>query len=381
MSAAQKQRVLVLYGGENATFPRAELCAWLGMTKSLNAEPTIVADDVPHSEGSVNDRVTEAIKDADKAIALVTIDARSKFGAPNVIEEIGRWVQGKGARTLCVVRQEGTEINSNMQGAVYLAFRERIKEAFEGIRKFLEDAPAPTAKPAAPASSFTLSSSTTFVLLEGRLYRRARIDEAEQKLTAVLDCDGPAEAALRAVRRGRVELTFGNNVVRGYVDEPRFTHEGDHQLATVVISKRDSDSSQAHMYDAAWGGVNSLSADEIATMRATRILTGEPKATTVDTFGPEMLIRGGSHDGIEVTQSPIPGFLATHPRDVRETWEHLRLELVRQLILSRAVERIERLQLTVSKGRLAHITFRGIRHQYYSNHAPHTVEVDEAVDF
>jgi hypothetical protein len=85
----------VNYGGENATLPRAELIAWLATTKSLNVEPFVVADDVPHSQGSVQDRVTNAIRQADKAIAVVTLDDRSKSGAPNVIEEIGRWLQGK----------------------------------------------------------------------------------------------------------------------------------------------------------------------------------------------------------------------------------------------------------------------------------------------
>ena len=95
---------------------------WMFSHEELNAEPFVVADDVPHSEGSVNDRVTEALNRADKAIALVTPDLRSTHGAPNVTEEIGRWIQGRGGSTLCVVRQEGTEINSNLHGVVYAKF-------------------------------------------------------------------------------------------------------------------------------------------------------------------------------------------------------------------------------------------------------------------
>jgi hypothetical protein len=382
MSTALKQRVLVLYGGDNATLPRAELSAWLATTKSLNVEPCVVADDVPHSAKSVNERVTEAIDTADKAIALVTIDTRSNYGAPNVLEEIGRWVQGKGSDSLCVVRQQGTEINSNMHGHVFLAFKDRIKEAFEGIRKFLET-PAPSeAKRHATDPSTKFTTSNTYVLFEGDIYKRVRVEDTEQKVTAVLDCDGPAEATLRALQlRTRVELTFGNHVVRGTLGDCRFTHEGGQQLATVVLSKRDNDASQAHMHDAAWGGGNALSADDIAELRASRLLTNEPKATKVNALGPEMLIRGGMHDGIQVDQSPIPVFLATRARDERQTWEHLRLELVRQLILSRSVERIERLDLTVENGRLVHVVLRGIRHQYYSNTPGHVVVVDKNINF
>lgn len=384
MSDVRKLRVLVLYAGENATQPRSELIAWLATTKSLNVEPTIVADDVPHSKGSIHDRVTRAINAADKAIAVVTLDDRSDFGGPNITEEIGRWLQGRDPETLCVVRQAGTEVNSNLNGLPYVPFKDRIKEAYEGIRKFLE-APLPASGGERPASGSTVvDASSTYVLLEGRLHRRLRVEDAEREVTAVLACDGPGEAALRSLhRRARVELTFGSHVIRGSLDDYRFTHEGDQQLATVVVSKRDQESSAGHMHDVAWGGGSDgpLSADEIAGLRASRLLTGEPKVKKSHMFGAEMFIRGGSHDGIAVDQSPIPEFLVTRPRGDSRTWEHLRLELVRQLILSRSVERIEHLRLTVEDGQLVHISFRGLRHQTYSNVAPHVVEVEQAVKF
>src|SRR3954470_12857814 len=90
---ARKLRVLVLYGGDGATPPRNELVAWMVEKKSLNADPHLVAWGTPHSQGSVADRVRQEIERADKAIAIVTKDERSEYGAPNVLEEIGRWLQ------------------------------------------------------------------------------------------------------------------------------------------------------------------------------------------------------------------------------------------------------------------------------------------------
>lgn len=57
-----------------------------------------------------------------KAIAIVMKDTRSSHGAPNVVEEIGRWLQAKGGRTLRVIRQEGTQINPNAVGLIWLSF-------------------------------------------------------------------------------------------------------------------------------------------------------------------------------------------------------------------------------------------------------------------
>jgi hypothetical protein len=268
-----------------------------------------------------------------------------------------------------------------------LTFKERIREVFEGVRKFLaeEVEEASPALAVSTSSSFTVGANTTNIMLESRLYNRVRVEDAEVGVTVVLACDGAAEAALRALqRRSRVELTYGNHVVRGMLDDCRFTHEGSQQLATVTVSKRDNDQHQGHMHDAAWGGggmSDSLTADEIAELRASRLLTGEPKAKKSNAFGgPEMLIRGGMHDGVQVDESPVPGFLAARPRGERSTWEHLRLELVRQLILSRSVERIEFLRLTVDGGRLVHVSFRGIRHHYYSNADAFVVAIDRSVD-
>jgi hypothetical protein len=126
----------VLYGGEKATVPRNELLAWL-RGPAVQVDAQLVAEEAPHSDGAVDERVDEKMNWADKAIALLTPDDRGLNGAPNVIDEIGRWRSSKGKRSLCLVRQQGVPPYSNHAGIVYIEFKQRVSEKFEDIRRFL----------------------------------------------------------------------------------------------------------------------------------------------------------------------------------------------------------------------------------------------------
>lgn len=128
-----------------------------------------------------------------------------------------------------------------------------------------------------------------------------------------------------------------------------------------------------------FGGPNGMSADEIAEQRARRIITGEPRARKNDMYGPEMLIRGVGDATLQVTESPIPKLLAGKSRDDRATWERVRLELVRFLIVTNCVEQIDLLSLHVMNGKLVHIDFRGTRHM--SGYEPVAIEINEDVSF
>jgi hypothetical protein len=391
--AARKLRVLVLYGGEAATAPRNELVSWMVEKKALNVEPVQVAWGTAHSEGTVADRVKKEIELADKAIAIVTKDTRSTHGAPNVIEEIGRWLQAKGGRTLCVIRQEGTQINSNAAGLIFLSFESRIREVFDDLRDFLADdagasepvAPSPAASATAPArstpsSTSTFASNPSWVLIGQRAYPKVRVDETAEAVTAIVACAEPAdESAIRGLsRRAEIEVVYGNHVAEGVVSESRISHEAQ-AIGTVVVSIQDRHQRQGFARDMSFGGPNGMSADEIAEQRARRILTGEPRARKNDMYGPEMLIRGVG-DAIQVTESPIPKLLAGKPRDDRATWERVRLELVRFLIVTNCVEQIDLLTLQVTNGKLVRIDFRGTRH-VSSGYERVVIEVNEDVNF
>lgn len=384
--AKKKLRVLVLYGGDTATNPRNELMAWLARD-SLNVKAKLVAEDPPHSKGAVDDRVDDAIAEADKAIALLTPDARSPYGAPNVIDEIGRWRGAKGKETICIVRQDGVPTYSNHGGIVYVGFKERVKDAFDGIREFLLAAPSTAKKKAMTTGKkdFVVDRNPNSALINGRRFSTSKIEDVQGRLTLIIDSlDGEGEAALRDLskRHGEVEIAYGNTAVAVDIEDVRIAH-GKSVDATLVgrVSERRSGT----MFEASVGigGSRSLSADDIATMRASRILYNDPpESKRVNNFDPaEMFIRSGMHGAMEVKESPIPRLLERLPRGERATWETVRLALLVHLRMSGTVEHIEKLRLTVRGGRLVRIEFSGRRAKRYVNEEAYLIKLDRKVNF
>lgn len=388
--AKKKLRVLVLYGGDAATHPRNELMAWLARD-SLNAKAKLVAEDPPHSKGAVDDRVDDAIAEADKAIALLTPDDRSRYGAPNVIDEIGRWRGAKGKETICIVRQEGVPVYSNHNGIVYVGFKERVKDAFDGIREFLLDAPDTSRKkPEASrergrSKDFVVDTNTNAALVNGRRFSASKIEDVQGRLTLVAsDLDGEGEAALRDLskRHGEVVIAYGNTAVSVDIEDVRITH-GKRVEATLLA--RVSERRSGTMFEASVGigGGRSLSADDIATLRATRILFNDPpqskQSNSFDSV--EMFIKGGMHSAMEIEESPIPRLLEGLPRAERTTWETVRLALLVHLRMSGTVEHVERLRLKVRGGRLVRIEFRGRRAKPYVNAEAHLISLDRKVNY
>lgn len=164
-------KVLVLYGGQNANTPRDALLNWLNSDNlhdniGFKIDARKVADMPPNAGNSVDDRVTQAMNWADKGIMLVTPDDRTAgFGAPNTLEEIGRWRGMKGGETLSIVYKKGMEIPSNLSGLVYSSFKEDIiVDCSIKLVRFLADpiqASASASKSSEPQSSQS-NSGTTF---------------------------------------------------------------------------------------------------------------------------------------------------------------------------------------------------------------------------
>jgi hypothetical protein len=135
------------------------------------------------------------------------------------------------------------------------------------------------------------------------------------------------------------------------------------------------------MHDVGLGGTKSLSADEIATMRASRILFNDPPAPKKPSADfAEMFIRGGMQGTLEITESPIPRLVNQLPRNERATWESVRLVLLQQLHMSGTVEHVELLRLTVRGGHLVRIELRARRAKRYVNEEPYLIELDREVD-
>lgn len=136
-------KIILFYGGDNATEPREQLLSWLReprisdiVGKRIDARK--VSDFPSHSGRVVNEAVDEAIEWADLALALLTTDSRSENGAPNVVDEIGRWRSKKGGETLAIIRQKSVKPHSNLAGYVYIRYEnEVIIEIGEKLLQFL----------------------------------------------------------------------------------------------------------------------------------------------------------------------------------------------------------------------------------------------------
>lgn len=147
-------KIAIFYGGEAATEPREALLNWLRRPQTATIvgqtiEARKVADEIAHSHGAVDERVEQTLNWADKAIMLFTPDSRSEYGAPNLLEEYGRWRSKKGGQTMAVIRHHKVKIHSNATGLVYIGYnRDVVAETHEKLLLFLkvvQESPSPRA--------------------------------------------------------------------------------------------------------------------------------------------------------------------------------------------------------------------------------------------
>ncbi|MEM9775659.1 MAG: TIR domain-containing protein [Chloroflexota bacterium] len=149
-------KILILYGGKAATQPRNELLDWLNSSQThteigRKIDARKVAEMTAHMDRSIDQRVEDMMDWADKAIFLLTTDERSEYGAPNVLEEFGRWIGQKGRRTMMALRQDGVKVHSNASGLVYVAFKDDVVNECRGrLVAFIHD-PLPATPEASAA--------------------------------------------------------------------------------------------------------------------------------------------------------------------------------------------------------------------------------------
>ena len=140
-------KIIIFYGGDSATKPREQLLNWLRTprVKSIlqrQIDVRKVSNWTADGAYSVHDRVAEAISWADKALVMFTPDSRGEYGAPNVLEEFGRWVSRKPTGTMVVLRHKDVPVHSNAAGLVYLRFHDDVvQECGEAILAFLQYKP------------------------------------------------------------------------------------------------------------------------------------------------------------------------------------------------------------------------------------------------
>lgn len=327
---------------------------------------------MPNSEGAVDDRVDREIRWAEKCIALLTPDERSPYGAPNVLDEIGRWRGSKGKASLCILRHAEVPVASNHGGIVYLAFGDRVRETFDPLRDFLDDEASSSAPESVTESdSFAIDASPQRLLVDGELLTFARIEENQDEMTVTLtEVSGSAEAFVRSLRdHAHLQLAFGNRASPASLTERRFVQEG--SLSAVLSFRLRARDDSSALLDV---NTPSFTADDFAAMRAGRILADEPLPAAMS-HDPTLAM---FVDG-ESSACRIPDVLRGQPR-TRETWEVLRLLLVQQLLMEGGFDQVHRLSLTVIQGRLKQVDFEGNRHGRFSG-ARSVIRLSLSTDF
>ena len=128
---------------------------------------------------------------------------------------------------------------------------------------------------------------------------------------------------------------------------------------------------------------SSFSADQIAELRARRILLNEtvsqsigmrPKDLTMQLI--ENSVAGGSNHGFAVMGSPFPGLFEELKEDVSEFLEAARVSAVLLLLLTHTVFRIDYLDVAMHSATELSVHFKGARPPRYSTQSPQEIDVD-----
>jgi hypothetical protein len=199
-----------------------------------------------------------------------------------------------------------------------------------------------------------------------------RVDEEESSSTLVLAPDSARESAsmenLRGSHKPQVIIAHDFTAYRGTVRSVVRSRQGKEERWTVQIErsldKWDFFTSEIN--------VNGISADEVAEMRARRILLNEGQSRVgtdrerLNDLFMEHYIAGEQY-GLSVARSPFPRLFGELRHDPATFLEAARLLAVLLLKLTHVVAHVYRLDLELIGGDRLAVTFEGQRRQVYSN--------------
>jgi hypothetical protein len=201
--------------------------------------------------------------------------------------------------------------------------------------------------------------------------------------TAVLRPSGGVGRAFLEGLAGRrfglptVDFVFGTTAMRSRLISIVRTFEGDEDRFTLVLGPHANQGDSMEM------GTSLLSVDEIATLRARRILLNE---ATVETSGGRQARGGdsmvealvqGLQSPLPVERSPLPQLYRTiGTNDKRYFLAAAKLTAVLWLRLSGTVAQVLELEMRFQGTDALVIHFRGTRGRVYTNREPEIIEVD-----
>lgn len=214
---------------------------------------------------------------------------------------------------------------------------------------------------------------------EGYLLVPSRLVEAGPESRLELLPENPRESAfLQGVTKGRsdqIGIAFGSTALLARISDVKQVIEAGQEVWKLTLQEVETDYGAGMMEVS----VDGHPADEIAEMRARRILLNEPGTRLAHEGGDlndnmlEIFIQGMSTP-LKVPHSPLPGIYAEWKDDPATFLPIARLTAILWLRLSGAVERVFHLEIQlVDKG--LRVDFEGQRRRRFSNVDPYVIRI------
>lgn len=136
------KRVFIIHGHDHAALYRVK--DWLG---KVGAQPIVLMDE-PNSGLSVIEKFETHAKDCQFAVAMLTPDDKQATelvqgeksrARQNVIFEMGWFMAKLGRKNVVLLHKGQVELPSDVLGILYLPFRDSVNEAFDSLRRELQD--------------------------------------------------------------------------------------------------------------------------------------------------------------------------------------------------------------------------------------------------
>lgn len=236
------------------------------------------------------------------------------------------------------------------------------------------------ATPVSPKKSSPKTKGTCVMLGDDFFFANRVRNHSDGSISVeLISRSGEEEARIAALRPGqfggRIQFPFAvnNDACEVQVEEVVSEHVDSKQKWSLTL--RSSQRQSGYSMEMT---VNGVGPDEIARMRAGRILLNDPPPHTGRGFGQNMLLESSIAGGIDKYQAKecvIQEVYRKHGKG-SEWKEMARLKAVFLLKMTGTVEHVIELTIGAVRAGTVSVSFRGRRPQRYSNVAPETLTIE-----
>ena len=285
---------------------------------------------------------------------------------------------------------ELTQQSPMMAGRRAISWSDGVAAVTKAIADVVLAAPnaSPTLKPLPLIHRVaTTDRLVLFLQKDGRLAYaetvdvESRADTLEVSIKCVDSTDTALVEDFSRRKSDLVAVAFGTTATVGRVTEAILKRSGAEQIGILRFRKEHVQSNTMEM------SVNGISADQIAVMRAERILLNahpkRDKANNTFEFVNDSLLDHfitGSDGFVNVAESPIPKLFRQFSKQPELFVSLARLAASLFLCLSSSVESVLHLDMAL-EGSLLKVDFSGRRAKKYTNVAPQVISIKGELDF